>query len=201
MNKKVLIILAVVVIIAGIITGFYIVNKNNKEPQNEVEQQTEISEKVTDECTEEYEQGLAEITEEANSEETKITPNAVITFQKYYKGCDHTVTRYEEVAEELVNGTQEDLQAKYEDWEIKSFTEDEIVLYQELEGECGEHYMLRDVDGKVNIYQIGTDGEETLLEETEIATEYLTETDMIDIENGLIVYGKESLNMLLEDFE
>ena len=31
--------------------------------------------------------------------------------------------------------------------------------------------------------------------------EYLTELDMIDIENGLIVYGKESLNKLLEDFE
>ena len=42
--------------------------------------------------------------------------------------------------------------------------------------------------------------ENTLLNETDIATKYLTETDMIDMEKGLIVYGKENLNKLLEDF-
>lgn len=201
MSKRLIAFLVAVAIIAGMGTCFYMMSKNNNKLQAEVQDNTELSEKVTDECTEEYEVGQTEELEEANSEEEKISPNAVITFERFFKECEHTITRYEEVSEKLVNGTKEDLQKEYEAWKVKSFASDKIVLHKEIEGECGEHYMLRDVNGKINIYKIGENGDEILMEETDIATEYLTDADMIDIQNGLIVYGKESLNMLLEDFE
>ena len=51
-------------------------------------------------------------------------------------------------------------------------------------------------------YQINKEGNQSIYEKTNISSEYLTQTDLISIENGgLDVYGKEELNKLIEDFE
>ena len=200
MNKTVIAILVTITVIAGIVAAIFLINGESSSKEQVEPEQIEMAEKVTDECTEEYEY-MEQETEQAASEEEKLSPNAVLTFEKYYTDCQHTINRYEEVPEELVNATKEELQAKYNTWQIKEFLPEKVVLYQEIEGSCGEHYVVRDTDGKVTIYQVTESGQEIEFEQTEISTEYLTETDMIDIQNGLIVYGKENLNMLLEDFE
>lgn len=202
MKKIFLISLAIVVIIGGIVGSLYMMSKSSNQSQKEEAEDYEVADKVTDECIEEYNELETTQAEEANSEEEeKVSPNAIITFEKFYNGCEHTTDRYEEVSSGIVNATKEEVEKKYDKWKVKEFTKDKIVLYQEVDGECGEHYMLRDVNGKINIYKLDENGNEALLNETDIATEYLTETDMIDMENGLIVYGKENLNRLLEDFE
>lgn len=203
MNRKIWIALAGVAILAGIILCMVMMSKENNKIANNavVQENTEIAEEIVDECTDDYEQMQAEELEAANAEEVKTSPNAVITFERFYKECEHTTNRYEEISEELVNKTKEEFQNEYSSWTIKSFEPESIVLYKELDGQCGEHYMLRDVDGKINIYELSSNGDEILMEATDIATEYLAEADITDIENGLIVYGKENLNMLLEDFE
>lgn len=201
MKKSLIISLVIIVTIGGIVGSLYMMSKSSNKSQEKMENY-EVADKVTDECIEEYNELETAKVEETNSEEEeKISPNAVITFEKFYNGCEHTTNRYEEVSSSLVNATKEEVEKKYDKWKIKEFSKDKIVLYQELDGECGEHYMLRDVDGKINIYKLDENGNETLINETDIATEYLTETDMINMENGLIVYGKENLNKLLEDFE
>ena len=206
MNKKLSFVLVFAVILFGIIASMYMMSREKKSnvaknEQEYVTENTEVSEKITDECTDEYESMQLQDTTEAVAEEVKVSPNAVITFEKYYKECEHTTSRYEEISKELVNLTKAELQEKYDDWTITFFTADKIIMTQECEGQCGEHYMLRDVEGKINIYKLDENGNEKLQEETDISTEYLTETDMIDMNNGLIVYGKENLNKLLEDFE
>ena len=202
MKRTLLISLAVLAVMGGIIVSIFMMSKENTKAQKNITENLEIADKITDECTDEYDAIKTELTEEANSNETeKTSPNTIITFEKFYKGCEHIVSRYQQIDSSLVNATKEDIQAKYDKWQLKEFSKDKIVLYQEVDGSCGEHYMLRDVNGRINIYKLDENGNETLLEETDIATRYLTETDMIDMENGLIVYGKESLNKLLEDFE
>ena len=42
-----------------------------------------------------------------NSWEEKISPNAIIIFNKYYKKCDHTSVTRENVTKEMVNLTVE----------------------------------------------------------------------------------------------
>lgn len=202
MKKVLLISFTAIAIIGGIIGSLIMMSKTRNLPQENEVKNIEISDKVTDECIDEYNELETAQVEETNSEEDeKISPNAVITFEKYYIGCEHTINRYEKISSALVNATKEELGNKYDKWNLKEFSKDKIVLYQEVKGNCGEHYMLRDVNGTINIYKLDENGNETLLNETDIATEYLTETDMINMENGLIVYGKENLNKLLEDFE
>ena len=44
-------------------------------------------------------------------------------------------------------------------------------------------------------------GEEIEFMKTDVAVEYLTETDKIHLADGWKVYGRESLNQVIEDFE
>ena len=204
MKKIVITTIAIITIVGGIVGCLIMMNINNKKISQKEIKNVEIADKVTDDCIDEYnelETSKLEIEETNSEEEEKVSPNAVITFEKFYKECEHTVKRYEKVNDNLVNATREQVEEKYNNWILKDFSKDKIVFYQEIEGQCGEHYMLRDIDGKINIYKLDENGNEALMDETDIATEYLTETDMIDMENGIIVYGKENLNQLLEDFE
>lgn len=204
MKKSWLIILVLAIIVIGIITGGYIYNRNKKIGKNIVDNEINIvSETITDECTEEYEklEEQAKLEIETNSSEEKISPNCLITLKRYYDECQHTINEYLDIPKDLVNGTESDLQKEYPNWEIQKYSNNEIILYKEFNSNCGQHFVLRDVDGKINIYKINENNEEELYEKTEISVEYLTETDRIEIQNGIRVNGIEELNQLIEDFE
>ena len=112
---------------------------------------------------------------------------------------------------EIVDGTltpsgeekfrEEEIQKQYSDYEIQNFSSNEITLYQERDGSCGEHYLVKDNEGVITIYKILEDGSLEEEEKTQITTEYLPETDKINMETGIKVNGKQDLNRLLEDFE
>ena len=207
MKKTYILAIIFAIIILGITAGiyFYLSNSKNKTAnmniQNEV---NKVSEKIEDECTEEYnELNNNENTDilETNSSEEKISPNCLITLKKHYNKCGHTTKEYVDVSSDLVNKTKNDLQNKYEGWEIEKFSPTEIYLYKEFDGECGEHYILKEDNGKIVIYRINEEGEEEIYETTEIAVDYLTEDDKENIKNGIKVNGQEELNQLIEDFE
>ena len=158
-----------------------------------------ISEMVNDECIDEWETIQEDV--EANSDEEKISPNCKLTLKRYYTECKHMINEYLDIPSDLINKTQEDLEIEYENWEVQKYSSSDIVLYREFDSDCGQHFVLRNVEGKVMVYLINENNEEELFEETDISVEYLTETDKIEIENGIEVYGQENLNQLLEDFE
>ena len=60
--------------------------------------------------------------------------------------------------------------------------------------------MLREKEGKVVVY-LKTGDTEELVEETDIATEFLTETDRIELQNGIEANGRVELNQLIEDYD
>ena len=60
----------------------------------------------------------------------------------------------------------------------------------------------RNPEGKVvEILGHINDGTKKLLEETGISTDYLPETDKVQMQNGIEVNGKQELNQLIEDYE
>lgn len=135
------------------------------------------------------------------AEETKITPNTILTLKKYYKDCGHSVKDSAEVPDEMVNLTEQEVIDKYPSWKLDEFSKEEVVLTREMESFCGEHYLLKEEEGKVVIYVLDADGNKEFLETTDIAFEYIPETDKIILTNGIYVYGKEELNKIREDFE
>lgn len=197
MNKTIMSIIAIIVIIGAIIIGVQIC-KPNKEQEDII---TKVSdEKIEDDCTDEYQEVQEEMLQ-ANSTEEKISPNCFITMKKTYNKCGHTTSEYIAIPKELVNKTKEDLEEKYAGWTIDKFSDTQIVISKKEEGECGEHYIVKDKEGKVVIYKLLEDGTENEYEVTDISTEYITDTDKINMKNGIKVNGKQELNQLIEDFE
>ena len=201
MKKIWIILLSIAIIIIGIVLGIFIYNnnKNTNKQGSMVENEINIvSEKVTDECTEEY-QNNEEI--ETNSQEEKISPNCLLILKKYFEECNHTIKEYLDVPQELVNGTEEDLKKEYPYWQIEKYSSNELILYKEFNSNCGQHFVLKEDEGKITVYKINENNEEEVYEKTEISVEYLSETDKNKIREGIKVNGIEELNQLLEDFE
>ena len=198
---KIIIISLILAISAGVATYFIV--RQNKKSETIPETNTYIAEKIEDECTEEYkeEQMEKQNTTEVSSTEEKVAANAILILKKYYTKCDHTINEYVELPKELVNLTKEQVQEKYSDWEVIGFEKGKITLYKEFDDVCGEHFKLKIEDGKVVVYTVNNEGTETLYEKTNISSEYLTETDLLNMQDGLEIYGKEELNQVIEDFE
>lgn len=200
MNKLIITMIAIVVVIGAMFTAVAIFTPNRNDDVEKI--QTEIAEEeILDDCTDEYEGLEYEDTVKANMQEEKTSPNCSLTTKTYYQKCGHTKSEYTNLPSSFVNLTKDEIQEKYQEYEIEDFATNAIVLYQEKEGECGEHYMVKDKDGMVTVYQILEDGSEQELETTGITTEYLPDTDKINMKNGIQVNGKQDLNQLIEDFE
>lgn len=194
MNKKYIIALLVIItIIAGVLVGIFIANKN-KTSNLEPESASKLARIGTNT------QNEIQIIQTASTQ-IKTSPNCLFVFQTYYKDCKHTITEKIDIPKESINQTEEELQEKYKDFKIKEFTSTQVTFYEEKEGICNEHYIIRDNNGYLAIYAIDSFGKETLKETTEIVTSYLPETDKEKLKEGIQAIGKEELNARLEDYE
>lgn len=132
---------------------------------------------------------------------TKISPNAVLNFNTYYKGCGHTVKEEKNVEEDVINKSEQEISDKYVDWDIKKFSENDVVLYKEVDGVCDDDYIIREKDGNIVIFKLDNEGREILYDTTSIEAQYLPETDFMQLKEGIKVNGLEKLNQIIEDFE
>lgn len=195
MKKWIYIIIIVVIIIIAIFVGNMLFkNKDNTNTENQIQnnisKENEIEENI-----------FTNDISVSSIEQEKISPNAVLILKKHYEECDHTIKEYAKIPEEYVNLNQEELAKKQEDWQIEQFSKDEVTLIKNINSVCNEHYVLREKDGIIAVYQIHEDNTETLKEETGIAVEYLTDIDKLRLEEGIRIYGEEELNSTLEDYE
>lgn len=198
MNKVILILVSIIIIIVSIITAVVIYNGEDEEQANVSIKN--IEENTTNTLNNSINSDNQNVIE-TNVKEVRISPNAFITFKETYEGCGHTKVDFVEVPEDFVNLSKEELKDKYSDWNIEKFTDTDIILSKDFEGSCDEHFIVKDVDGIVTAFKIKEDGTEEEYEITDIATEYLTDTDKIEMENGIRVNGKQNLNQLIEDYE
>lgn len=182
-----------IIFILSIILGIYFYQINQK---SDFTQQVEQLSKENNQVSEQNNQILT-----TTSDEEKTTPNTTFIIKKYYEQCGHTTTDYVEIPADFVNMTQKELEESYQDWQIKSFSSKEVILFKYENGFCNEHYVLREEDGVIVVYIIDENGNETLKEKTGIDTKYLPQTDLIAIKNGIYIYGNEELYTALEDYE
>lgn len=140
-------------------------------------------------------------TVETSAIDANISPNAILIKKIYYEACDHLIREAEDIPEELVNKTEEDVKEAYSDWKIEEFSPTQIILYKTQSGNCGEHYFVQDHNGVIGIYITDEYGVKTLQEDTEISTQYLPEEDLSNLKAGIEIIGKTNLTEFLEDYE
>lgn len=145
---------------------------------------------------------INEIVQETSSEEDKININTKVFEKVYYNDCNHIIEKEIEVDEHNINKTKDMIQAEYIGWEIQKFTNNEVVVYKEVYDFCDEHYCLKDVNGEIMAYKLDKYGKEKeLVADTDIKTKYLSEEDLEELKNGIVVYSKVDLNKKIEDYE
>ena len=193
MSKRNIIIASIVVsvIVAGSV-GYFLFKKYEKESQKNGQIINEIRKEIT------YNNDVISTT---SNEEVVVLPNAKIILKQFYKGCGHTVEEELSVPEEVVNMNEAEVKKYYFGWDIKKFSGTEIIIYRENVDICGEHYLVKDVDGVINVYRKNDRNEEILVTSTDIITKYLPAEDCEKLINGINIIGKENLSTLLEDYE
>lgn len=197
--KYAIVIICVVVVIIGITTIilYNIKSSNTKKGEEIISNSTNLNIVLSDE----YSGNVSDIVSTSSNNIEKISPNAIIIFNKYYKDCGHTVKTREDVKEELVNCTKEELEKIYSDWNVLRFSKSEVELYKEFDEECDEHYLVKDDEGVISIYKIDENNNLEKIQDTEISTQYLSEIDLISLKEGVSLVGKEELNAYIENFE
>ena len=194
MSKRNIIIASIVVsvIIAGSI-GYFLFQKYERES---IKEEHIINDEYSKEIIDDN--GIISTT---SNEDVVLLPNAKIIIKQFYKKCGHTVEEELSVPEEIVNMNESEAKKYYFGWEIEKFSATEIVIYKENIDICEEHYIVRDVDGIVNVYRKNDENEEILVTSTDIITKYLPIEDCDKLRNGINIIGKENLSILLEDYE
>ena len=200
MDKKWIVAVIVTIIIGLLIgIGFAMFSGNN-----ETEKMDYVSEKELADAEEQVNsvnQIESQNAIETSSTQDTISPNAIIIKKMYYEACDHLIRKTEDIPEELVNKTQEDVELEFPDWKIEEYTPTQIILYKTDSGNCGEHYFVQDHNGVIGIYTVDEYGIKTLEEDTEISTLYLPEEDVQNLKAGVEIVGYTNLVEFLEDYE
>ena len=138
---------------------------------------------------------------ETASVEEKVSYNASFALKKYYNECGNFKFNYSELPPEAINLSKTELQDLYPEWTVEEFSSNNIVLAQNLDNICDEHYVLKLDDENVEVYHIESDEHLKLYKSTDISKEYLTSDDINNLEDGIYVYGIANLNSAIEDFE
>lgn len=137
----------------------------------------------------------------SSSDEERVLPTAELQIKQYYKKCGHTTVNEFSVPEDIVNMDKNQLQKYYFGWNIDYFSSKSISISRVCDGICDEHYIVKDVDGLVNVYNFDDKNNEELVYSTKINTKYLPKEDWEKLQIGIEIVGKENLSLLLEDYE
>lgn len=185
-----LVIMVILLFALGVMMGIYFYGSDNTEDTNLLNVQL-------------AEESISEnnVTVSTSLTEEKVSPNCTIVEKQYFTGCDHLIKDIKEIPEDWINMTEEEIIEKYPDWTLESFTNNQIIVSQEKEGYCGEHYVIRTHDDVIGIYTLDENGKETLKEDTDIPTMYLTEEDLEILNKGIQAIGENQLHQVLEDYE
>ncbi len=139
-----------------------------------------------------------------NESEQIVSPNAVIVIKRNYNECGHQLKEFKQIDNKYVNMDEKEFETEFlkdnEDFIIENFSSKEIVVSEDVNGSCEEHYLVKSDNGFVVVYKYNSNGEKEEYKKTNIAVEYLTETDREELSKGIEIVGKSELNSRLEDY-
>lgn len=138
---------------------------------------------------------------QTSANEEKVSPNASFIFETLYQKCGYTEISENVVPYGIVNLTESEVQEKYKDWDIREFSEKEIILYRVVDKRCDYHYILKDENDSINVYKKDENNNLNLYDSTNISTEYLPDLDKEELKNGVYIHGNSELKKALEDYE
>lgn len=134
-----------------------------------------------------------------------ISPNTFIEKKIYYKKCNHIITDTNLADDVLINKTEEEfkkyMEDNYPNVKITTFTPKRILLREERNHLCPDHYIIGESDGKIAIFKIDESGEKVLDKVfNDCPIDLLKDIDQEKLKEGIIVDSEEELSDVLENF-
>ena len=136
--------------------------------------------------------------------EYKVGVNTDFTIITRYTLCNHEIQNKVEITKEMINMTYNDVANMYRGYEVVQFNNDKVVLKKTLNEFCKEHYLVKEIDGKIGVYRVLADDKLELIKKSgvqlslywyEIAkTDYLVTGMPADQLFGSIVGQNKNLN-------
>ena len=143
-------------------------------------------------------------TEHVIQNDNIVTNNTKIIFKTYYEKTRDTIIKERELPIMIVGKTLDELKdylvANYGGWSIREINKDEVVLYQTTNQVSPNHYVIKNYNGYITIFQVDEEGNMKLINQTEIPMNSLSDVDRLKMEEGIIVKGIDGINQLLEDY-
>lgn len=197
MKKTIMFGVIIVVVVSGLVIGILFHEYNDMTIKKaEINQLKSFNEIIDNQISDSAKNILS-----TSSQEEKSTPSTVLIFETYYLKCGHLISEKKEIKESEVNKNQDYFSKNYRDWKIKKFSKSEIEFYKEVNDICDKHYVIKENDGYVSVYTLDGNGNELLKENTDIATQYLPNSDLDLLKNGIKANGDNELEEKLSDFE
>lgn len=130
----------------------------------------------------------------------RVTPNSTLIFKTYYSKCDHYNEKKSIPTAEEINMDENALKLRYQDWELGSFSLENIVFNRVIDAYCTNHYIIGIYGGNIAVFQYDEDGEKILKEETEISIAIFTPEDQKALQDGIVADSEEELYLKIEGF-
>lgn len=181
-----------VLFLSSFFYGYYFTGKNiSKKPDNN---DTTLDDKVSGS------EGL-----EIVKEEVRISPNTSIEKETYYTECRHTIKDRVKADNNIINMTEKEFydynKKNHPNIKVISFSVANIIIRENRETLCPNHYIIGESDGKIAVYRISDVGEKILYK---ILEDYpltlLKEIDQEKLKKGIVVDTEEELSDVLESF-
>ena len=197
-NKFFIWVILIAILIIALLT-FFIQTISPKLDNNSIKQSNLVDSNTTSKNLESVH--FADESLSTSYSRISLSPNAELSFIKHYSICGHSIKTIEKISNEMVNLDFDNFSKLYSDWNISKFESNYVELTKEISGYCGEHYIVKDLNGIIAVYLLDMNNNLSLLRQTEIITKYLPEGDVKDLCDGVVIYGKDNLNAYLENFE
>lgn len=131
-----------------------------------------------------------------------ITLETLLVFERFYKGCQHRKMEQCNVSLDHIGLSKSEFAQLYPTWEIKEFTPSKIWLKKEINTYCPEHYIIKDKNGCIAIYQPLEDNDGIwLIEQTKVNTALLDMKTQNRIREGIVVDSIEEIEGLIENWD
>lgn len=131
---------------------------------------------------------------------TKLSPSAEMVIKKNFSRCSHSEVNRMKIPVELVNYTEEEVMKKYSGWTIEKFSTDEIILSKDIDANCTDHYVIKETNGKVAVYNEIAENKMNFIENIDVDLTLLSDEEKGRFADGIRVYGKEEVSSLVEDY-
>lgn len=127
----------------------------------------------------------------------KLISQSKLIFETKYLENGEIVREVQNLTPSLYGKSKEEIAKIYSSWKVKSFDEEEIVLYREKEGLPADYYIISSINGYVVLLKSDGNGNKEIVEKTDIPLDSLTPFDRERVMENIITKDKDEAYQIL----